>query len=238
LAELIQDRFPGLSVRKIAAQLGVEHTSVARWLSGSAGPTPSMDSCLRIARACEADPAEVFQLAGPKAQGFAELYSFYRMSPSSAADFHAREPLLSDLVQRLEKLFRRGMAGPLQRALSQLESTWEMRRTDFEFILDDCQAAAGCLIVDHPGLNGDIFYQWNVTPSATEQLCRGHKPAGWIGFAEEYYGLRLRFYLKDARSPDPDGIQSTLKLWAFGMQRSLNPAQHKKLESDAAPRIV
>ncbi|MEE8586310.1 MAG: hypothetical protein V3T83_15805 [Acidobacteriota bacterium] len=225
LAELIQGRFPDLSVRKIAAQLGVEHTSVARWLSGRSGPTPSMDSCLRIARACGADPVEVFQLAGPKAQGFAELYEFYRLSPSSAADFHAREPLLGDLVQRLEKLFRRGMSGHLDQALSQLESTWEIRRTDFELILDDCRASAGCLIVDHPGLDGDVFYQWNVRPSAVEQLCGGQKPPGWSGFAEEHFGLRLRFYLKDAREPDPDGIQATLKLWAFGMQRSLNPAQ-------------
>lgn len=225
LAEMIQDRFPDLSVRKIAAQLGVEHTSVARWLADKGGPIPGMDSCLRIARACNVDPVEVFELAGAKGQNFAELYDFYRMNPSSAADFHSREPLLSQLVQRLEKLFRRGMAGQLDRALSQLELSWETRRTDFELILEDCGAAAGCLIVDHPGQAADVFYQWNVSASVMEQLCGDQQPSGWDGFAVEYFGLRLRFYVKDARELDPDGIQSALKLWAFGMKRSLNPPQ-------------
>ena len=58
-----------------AKQVGVTDPTVARWLSGSS--LPDFESCLRIARYLQLDPAKIFRMAQKPSYG--ELYStFFR----------------------------------------------------------------------------------------------------------------------------------------------------------------
>ena len=224
LAALLKSQFPGLSQRKIAERLGVEHTSVARWFA-SRGGTPTMDSCLRIARACKIDPCEVFVLAGVNGPVFQDLYEFFQGRPSRLADLYADEPALASLADRSERLFRRGMQADIDAALLRLEMAWEVRRADFELVLREAGAKAGCLLVDHAGMRGDLFYQLNCRDSEIVRLsglARGARlPRDWRLYVHDEYEIRLRLFLRKGARLSTAKINSTLHLWSFGFSRLL-----------------
>lgn len=55
-------RQKGVSARGLASELGVNHTTVSRWLSGKGRPSPA--SCKRLAEYADARPEWVLSLAG------------------------------------------------------------------------------------------------------------------------------------------------------------------------------
>ncbi|HSR67537.1 MAG TPA: helix-turn-helix transcriptional regulator [Acidobacteriota bacterium] len=223
VADLLRGTFPDLSQRKIADCLGVEHTSVARWFSAKNGGQPTMDSCLRIARACEVDPREVFRMAGVRAEGFEELFDFYQGRPPTFKDFFLGEPDLAALVERLERLFRRGMDKELASALESLEAKFELRRLDFEQTAQNSGAEGAVLVIDHRRMTGDIFYRWQCPEKLAERLADGEEIEGWQNYVVESKSVRLRLYWLHPRSGSRDSIMTMLKIWSLGFAQLLSP---------------
>ena len=101
LQELMRRR--GRLPSQLAADLGVSHTSVSRWLSGK--DRPSLVSCVRLARYAEVPLERVLQAAGhtmPIEKTASELPEFREYAKSK----YPRE-LDDDLVTLIEDLIYR-----------------------------------------------------------------------------------------------------------------------------------
>jgi tetratricopeptide (TPR) repeat protein/transcriptional regulator with XRE-family HTH domain len=117
----------GLTQEQLAAQLGVERTTVARWERGQALPQPWLRPKLARALGVSADRVEELLAAGsaPAASLGAEA-AVPRLLPASVADFTGRAAELQALTQTLDHA---GAGGPGTVVISAIGGTAGVGKT-------------------------------------------------------------------------------------------------------------
>lgn len=212
LAELIKLKFPGMSQRRIAALLGVDNTTVFRWMSNKDGQPTSMDKCLRLARACDVDPREVFELAG-RLDEFGPLLDFYGGRITTLQELFAGDPPKGSLLMRAERLMKRGWQGQLEAKLGELESFWEIHRQGFKTLAEG-RGDAAFLMLQHSRIGNDILYLWNCREEEAGEISATAGAPEWKSFRHSGEGLNVVLYLRRASVGEESGeIEVMLASW-------------------------
>lgn len=102
-----------------AKQLGVTDPTVARWLSGSS--LPDFESCLRIARYLQLDPAKIFRMA--EKPSYEELYStfFRERGQLPEVDLYKDDEDV-ELHRQLRRLIKNGALSKIKVQIELLEA--------------------------------------------------------------------------------------------------------------------
>ncbi|HSR67128.1 MAG TPA: helix-turn-helix transcriptional regulator [Acidobacteriota bacterium] len=211
LRQLLEAKFPGLSQRKIARKLGVDNATVARWMSAQQIQPTSMEKCLSIARVCGIDPREVFAVVGLLDE-FGPIWDYYQGRLPSIRSLYPGREASGRLMERADRLLRRGWKRRFRAKLEELESYWEVNRSAFESVADSLEAESAFLLLSHPGNEADVLYRFRCPEQEAREALKSSGES-WKRFEHGKSPLIIQLLLKKPAHLQPTVVEVILAGW-------------------------
>ncbi len=193
--------------------VGVDHSTISRWLDAEKQQPTSMENCLRIAKACAVTPETVFRIVGK--EEFGPLLRHYAASDRTSEEIYGN-PLYNQLVQRFDRLLRLGWSTQLDQELQRLERYWSFMDSPFRTMAQEFGAEAAFLALGRSDVGQTVLCAFNIDHKEALGIL-GDPPQGWRKVDHRSDDLDLSCCIKGGEFQE-SGVSLHLRSWAISLQ--------------------